>query len=121
MHSIAIMKAPVEQRTHPLRKSGWVLNVIGQRYIGEVLRMTTEIKKENTLEYENPLAHLLQIGRDKGYVTLDDISEIYPKAENNVDQLEEAFSALLTADIPYVESEEEAEELFEDEDEDDSR
>ncbi len=88
------------------------------KVIGEVLRMTKEIKKEKTLEFENPLAHLLQIGSDKGYVTLDDISDIYPKAENNVDQLEEAFSALLTADIPYVESEDEAEELFEDEDED---
>ncbi len=82
-----------------------------------MLSMNVEIKKELISEFENPLAHLLQIGRDKGYVTLDDISEIYPKAENNVDQLEEAFSALLTADIPYVESEEEAEELFEDEEE----
>lgn len=68
---------------------------------------------------ENPLAHLLQIGRDKGYVTLDDIAVIYPKAENNVDQLEEAFSALLTADIPYVESEEEIEELLEEVEEED--
>jgi len=81
--------------------------------------MSNNKLEETIIEYENPLAHLLQIGSDKGYVTLDDISEIYPKAENNVDQLEEAFSALLTADIPYVESEEEAEELFEDEDEDD--
>jgi len=81
--------------------------------------MSNENIKETIIEYENPLAHLLQIGSDKGYVTLDDISEIYPKAENNVDQLEEAFSALLTADIPYVESEDEAEELFEEEDEDD--
>jgi len=88
------------------------------KVMGEVLSMTKEIKKENSLEYENPLAHLLQIGSDKGYVTLDDISDIYPKAENNVDQLEEAFSALLTADIPYVESEDEAEELFVEEDED---
>ena len=75
--------------------------------------------EEPTMEYETPLANLLQIGSDKGYVTLDDISEIYPKAENNVDQLEEAFSALLTADIPYVESEEEAEELLADDVEDD--
>jgi RNA polymerase primary sigma factor len=80
--------------------------------------MSNKNIKETTIEYENPLAHLLQIGSDKGYVTLDDISEIYPKAENNVDQLEEAFSALLTADIPYVESEDEAEELFQDDGED---
>ena len=75
--------------------------------------MAEQILEQPTLEYESPLAHLLQIGRDKGYVTLDDILEVFPKAEHNVDQLEEAFSALLTADIPYVENEEEAEELFE--------
>ena len=81
--------------------------------------MMEEMLKESTFEGENPLAHLLQIGSDKGYVTLDDIADVYPKAENNVEQLEEAFSALLTADIPYVENEEEAQELFAvDEDED---
>ena len=74
--------------------------------------MKKEMLEETTFEGENPLAHLLQIGSDKGYVTLDDIADIYPKAENNVEQLEEAFSALLTADIPYVENEEEAQELF---------
>ena len=78
------------------------------------------MSKQKTIEQEKetPVAHLLQIGRDKGYVTLDDISEVYPEAEKRVDQLEEAFSALLSADIPYVESEEEAEEMFDDEEED---
>ncbi len=70
---------------------------------------------EQTLELEKPLAQLLQLGSDKGFVTLDDISQLYPKAENNVDQLEEAFSALLTADIPYVASEDEIEEVIEEE------
>ncbi|MEJ2447411.1 MAG: sigma-70 family RNA polymerase sigma factor [Anaerolineales bacterium] len=73
---------------------------------------------EQTLDFENPLAQLLQLGSDKGFVTLDDISQLYPKAENNVDQLEEAFSALLTADIPYVASEDEIDDGIE-EDEDD--
>ncbi|MBS3753407.1 MAG: sigma-70 family RNA polymerase sigma factor [Anaerolineales bacterium] len=74
---------------------------------------------EATQENGSPLSHLLQLGREKGYVTLDDISEVYPKAEKKVDQLEEAFAALLSADIPYVENEEEAEEMFEGEDKDD--
>jgi RNA polymerase primary sigma factor len=82
-------------------------------------RMKKEMLIESTYEGENPLAHLLQIGSDKGYVTLDDIAEIYPKAENNVEQLEEAFSALLTANIPYVENEQEAEELFTADEDDD--
>jgi len=73
---------------------------------------------EQTLELEKPLAQLLQLGSDKGFVTLDDISQLYPKAENNVDQLEEAFSALLTADIPYVASEDEIEDVIEEEDDD---
>ncbi|OQY31955.1 MAG: RNA polymerase subunit sigma [Chloroflexota bacterium] len=72
--------------------------------------------KQNTLEinqnHEQPIAHLLQLGQDKGYVTLGDISEMYPKAENDVNKLENAFSALLHADIPYVEDEETAEEKF---------
>jgi RNA polymerase primary sigma factor len=70
---------------------------------------------EQSLELENPLAQLLQLGSVKGFVTLDDISQLYPKAENNVDQLEEAFSALLTADIPYVASEDEIEDNLEEE------
>ena len=74
---------------------------------------------EATQENGSPLSHLLQLGREKGYVTLDDISEVYPKAEKKVDQLEEAFAALLSADIRYVENEEEAEEMFEGEDKDD--
>ncbi len=72
---------------------------------------------ERIVDSENPLAQLLQLGSDKGYVTLDDISHLYPKAENNVDQLEEAFSALLTADIPYVASEQDIEDLLEEEEE----
>jgi RNA polymerase primary sigma factor len=94
---------------------GWVLNVLLGRKLTVAMSMTKLSIKEPSLEFDNPLAHLLQLGSDKGYVTLDDISQLYPKAENNVEQLEEAFSALLTADIPYVESEEEIEELLEDE------
>jgi RNA polymerase primary sigma factor len=50
-----------------------------------------------------PVAHLLELGRDQGYVTLDDILNLFPEAEQDVDQLEEAFAALLSAGIPYLE------------------
>jgi RNA polymerase primary sigma factor len=43
------------------------------------------------------------MGRQKGYITLDDIIHFFPEAEQDVDQLEEAFSALLSAGIPFVE------------------
>jgi RNA polymerase primary sigma factor len=53
---------------------------------------------------EHPaVARLIELGRQKGYVTIDDILSFFPEAEQDVDQLEEAFAALLSAGIPYLE------------------
>jgi len=49
------------------------------------------------------IARLIELGRQKSYVTLDDILHFFPDAEQHVEQLEEAFSALLSAGIPFVE------------------
>ncbi len=49
------------------------------------------------------IARLIETGRQKGYITLDDILHFFPEAEQDVEQLEEAFSALLSAGIPFVE------------------
>jgi len=49
------------------------------------------------------IARLVEMGRQKGYITLDDIIHFFPEAEQDVEQLEEAFSALLSAGIPFVE------------------
>ena len=62
----------------------------------------------NEEEY-SPVARLIELGGSKGYVTLDDILELFPEAEQDVDQLEEAFAALLSANIPYFEDEVEVE------------
>ncbi len=54
-------------------------------------------------EEEHPaIARLIEIGRQKSYVTIDDILTFFPEAEQDVDQLEETFAALLSAGIPYV-------------------
>ncbi len=54
-------------------------------------------------EEDHPaLARLIELGRQKSYVTIDDILIFFPEAEQDVDQLEEAFAALLSAGIPYV-------------------
>jgi RNA polymerase primary sigma factor len=50
----------------------------------------------------SPVARLISLGRKKTYVTIDDILSIFPEAERDVDKLEEAFAALLSAGIPYV-------------------
>ena len=51
----------------------------------------------------NPsIALLLKLGRKKSFVTIDDVLSLFPEAEQDVDRLEEAFAALLSAGIPYV-------------------
>jgi RNA polymerase primary sigma factor len=49
------------------------------------------------------IARLIELGRQKSYVTIDDILHFFPEAEQDVEQLEEAFAALMSAGIPYVE------------------
>ncbi len=70
-------------------------------------------KIEEQAEIIAPIARLVELGRQKGYVTLDDILEHFPDAENDVDQLEEAFAMLLSAGIPFVDEPEEPEDSIE--------
>jgi RNA polymerase primary sigma factor len=51
------------------------------------------------------IARLIELGRQKSYVTIDDILQFFPDAEQDVAQLEEAFAALMGAGIPYLEDE----------------
>lgn len=51
------------------------------------------------------VARLIDFGRQKSYVTIDDILHFFPDAEQDVEQLEEAFAALMSAGIPYLEDE----------------
>ncbi len=62
------------------------------------------------------IARLIEIGRQKSYVTFDDILHFFPEAEQDVSRLEETFAALMTAGIPYVEdapSEDPSDEMLE--------
>jgi RNA polymerase primary sigma factor len=79
-----------------------------------------QIVKENLLEKFDeqgdnfPVAHLMELGREKGFVTLDDILFLFPEAEQSIEQLEEVFTALLSAGIPYVEDADEIDPTTED-------
>lgn len=69
-----------------------------------------------------PVARLLALGHEQGYVTVDDIMGVFPDADQDVSQLEEAFAALLSAGIPYLDDDfngEPSEEALEREEEDD--
>ncbi|HCU56929.1 MAG TPA: hypothetical protein DF984_01645, partial [Anaerolineaceae bacterium] len=59
--------------------------------------------KSNGGTKSSPIARLIQIGRKKSFVTINDILEFFPDAEQDVEQLEEAFAALISAGIPYIE------------------
>ena len=54
-------------------------------------------------EEYSPIARLIELGRQKKYVTIDDILHFFPEAEKDIEQLEEAFSALLSAGVAFVE------------------
>ena len=67
--------------------------------IDEELLSSIEEKEDR----HNAVAKLIELGRKKSFVTYDDILLFFPDAEQDVDQLEEAFSALVSAGIPYIE------------------
>ena len=46
------------------------------------------------LSPEAALEFLLNLGRKQGFVTYDDVLQVMPEAENNMDQLEDTFASL---------------------------
>ncbi len=67
--------------------------------IDEELLTSIEEKEDR----HNAVAKLIELGRKKTFVTYDDILLLFPEAEQDVDRLEAAFSALVSAGIPYIE------------------
>ncbi len=62
-----------------------------------------ELLNEIEDQEEHPaIARLIELGRKKSFVTIDDILRLFPDVEQDVDQLEEAFSALISAGIPFM-------------------
>ena len=50
----------------------------------------------------SPLARLIQLGREKSYVTLEDILKLFPEPEKDIDQTDRIFATLLSAGIPCI-------------------
>ncbi len=62
--------------------------------------MTETILEKHTDDTElKGKEYLLTLAQDLGYITLDDVLTAYPEAENNLDQLEDLFQALLEAGV----------------------
>ncbi|HPX96440.1 MAG TPA: RNA polymerase sigma factor region1.1 domain-containing protein [Brevefilum fermentans] len=52
-------------------------------------------------ELASPLARLFHIARQQGYLTYDDILAVMPEPDQDLDQLDRLYAALLAAGIPY--------------------
>ena len=64
--------------------------------------------KKNLL---NPIHELIELGHSQGYVTFSNILNYIPNAKKDVTSLEKAFASLLKEDIPYLEEEDDEEEI----------
>ena len=62
----------------------------------------SEIDEDENIHYSS-ISKLIKLGQQKAYITIDDILRLFPEAEQDVSQLEEAFAALMAAGIPYLE------------------
>jgi RNA polymerase primary sigma factor len=51
------------------------------------------------LSPEAALEYLLNLGRSQGYVSYDDVLQVMPEAESNMDQLEDTFASLFEQGI----------------------
>lgn len=50
---------------------------------------------------DSAISYLFQLGREKSYVTFDDIRHYFPHPEDDLDQLDRVFACLLCAGIPF--------------------
>ena len=65
---------------------------------------------------ENPaLEQLLEVGKERGFVTSDDILRFFPEVERDLDQLETVHAALLRAHINYLDEAPDDDEMQEEE------
>lgn len=71
--------------------------------------MATTSAAPATIVGEEPMneEQLLALGRERGYVTLEEIMVVFPEAENDVDRLDEVFTMLMENGIEVGERPEE--------------
>jgi RNA polymerase primary sigma factor len=63
--------------------------------------------RHEMLSPEAALDYLLNLGRTQGYVSFDDVLQVMPEAENNMDQLEDTFASLFEQGIEVGQSRDE--------------
>ena len=66
--------------------------------------MAKRQKKISKIILSLPAKRLLKRGRDQGFVTQDDILEIFPDAERKIEELDELYSQLLEESVDVFET-----------------
>ncbi len=57
-------------------------------------------------EEEHPgIGQLVDLGKERGYVTIDDILMFFPEVERDIDQLEDAYAALIGVGVKILDDE----------------
>jgi len=66
--------------------------------------MADELKEAAiAAEQENPaIAQLVELGKERGFVTIDEILKVFPEVERDMDQLEDTYAALLSAGLSVL-------------------
>jgi len=105
-----------ERKSLGLSTWGFVDLVMAKvRKVSEIRKKTQQGKKEPDLEArmvqavtdeilvadeDHPaIDQLIELGKERGYVTIDDILVLFPEVERDIDQLEDTYAALLSAGI----------------------
>jgi RNA polymerase primary sigma factor len=65
--------------------------------------METGLEDLRDQSVESSITALIKTGRKKTFLTLDDILDILPEAEHDIDLLEHIYTVLLNEGIPYLE------------------
>jgi RNA polymerase primary sigma factor len=85
------------------------MTVMASMQRGKNTDLAVSVKSSAPLEQaeEEPTAieKLLQLGRSQGYVTYDDVMEVIPEAELNIEQLEDALATLIEMGIEISDAE----------------
>lgn len=82
---------------------------VAKKVVKKVTKKTTkngEPKKptKGAREQERKALELLKLGRDRGYVTFDDILKFYPTVERDIPFLEDLYERFATANIDILQS-----------------
>ncbi|MEA3488966.1 MAG: RNA polymerase sigma factor RpoD [Candidatus Omnitrophota bacterium] len=87
------------------------LNKTAKEKKKEVHREEAEQKDDHETSRSAVLRKLIRAGKDKGYLSYDEVNEILPEEVVSSDEIEEVITALHSADIKVVDSEEEVERI----------